>query len=75
MKKAALKTPFIKYALYSMLGGSIAGLLLGLIGLVPTLPEISKLVLLLILVIIGFITGVYWSCILYAIERGEDFRL
>ncbi|MEA4879735.1 hypothetical protein SDC9_42703 [bioreactor metagenome] len=78
MKKAALKTPFIKYALYSMLGGSIAGLLLGLIGLVLTVfevPEIYKLVLVAMLVIIGFISGVYWSLILYSIERGEDFRL
>lgn len=78
MKQKTLKTPFIKYALYSILGGSIAVLLLGLIGLVLTVfevPEIYKLVLVAMLVIIGFISGVYWSCILYSIERGKDFNL
>lgn len=75
--KKEVKSPFIKSSCLSMLGGVVLMFLLSLVGLVLIILELPGIfkVELAIVSLLGFITGVYWSCFLYAKERGEDFNL
>jgi len=75
--KKEVKSPFIKNSCLSMLGGAVLMFLLSLVGLVLIILELPGIfkVELAIVSLLGFITGVYWACFLYAKERGEDFNL